>query len=269
MRTSLRKRTPGAQAGVTFASFGVNIRLELSDSTLREAVERILPPGWQPIRAGRSAAHFGLDRIGPEAYRVTVAQDVWFEGAGLDMALGTLDAQMRLFIATNAPGHVFVHAGVVAADGRALVLPGESFSGKSTLVKALIDAGATYYSDEYAVLDEHGRVHPYPRPVSIRASASVEEHDVGDSGGAVGDSASELAVVAITRYRPGGEWRPRTLSSGQGTTALLANTVPARARPRSSLRAVARAVGGALVIESERGEAAAVAPELLAHLAAR
>ncbi len=30
-------------------------------------------------------------------------------------------------------------------------------------------AGATYYSDEYAVLDEDARVHPYPRRLSLRA----------------------------------------------------------------------------------------------------
>jgi hypothetical protein len=34
-----------------------------------------------------------------------------------------------------------------------------SYSGKTTLVSELIRAGATYYSDEYAVIDERGRVH--------------------------------------------------------------------------------------------------------------
>ena len=64
---------------------------------------------------------------------------------------------------------MFVHAGVVAVDGRALLLPGGSFTGKTTLVAALLRAGAQYGSDEYAVLDEAGLVLPaYPRPLSIR-----------------------------------------------------------------------------------------------------
>ena len=64
-------------------------------------------------------------------------------------------------VANYAPDRVFVHAGVVAWRGRALVLPGTSFAGKTTLVAELVRAGAIYYSDEYAVLDEQGRVHPY------------------------------------------------------------------------------------------------------------
>ena len=35
-------------------------------------------------------------------------------------------------------------------------------------MKALLRAGATYYSDEYALLDESGRVHPFARKLSLR-----------------------------------------------------------------------------------------------------
>ncbi len=31
-------------------------------------------------------------------------------------------------------------------------------TGKTTLVKAMVEAGATYYSDEFAVLDKEGLV---------------------------------------------------------------------------------------------------------------
>ena len=72
------------------------------------------------------------------------------------------------YVAEEARRGVFVHAGVVGWKGRALVLPGKSGAGKTTLVAELIRAGATYYSDEYAVLDERGRVHPYARPLAVR-----------------------------------------------------------------------------------------------------
>src|SRR4051794_20574153 len=48
------------------------------------------------------------------------------------------------------------------------VIPRVSHSGKTTLVAALVRAGATYYSDEYAVFDAQGSVHPYARPLGIR-----------------------------------------------------------------------------------------------------
>ena len=61
-----------------------------------------------------------------------------------------------------------MHAGVVGWNGRALLLPGRTLSGKTTLVAELLRAGATYYSDELAVLDARGRVHPFPKPLAIR-----------------------------------------------------------------------------------------------------
>ena len=64
---------------------------------------------------------------------------------------------------------IFIHAGVVAQDGVAIALPGVSFAGKTTLVSALVRAGAVYYSDEFAVIDKRGVVNPYPKALSVRA----------------------------------------------------------------------------------------------------
>ena len=70
-----------------------------------------------------------------------------------NFALDEIEARIRVQVATSSETRVFVHAGVVGWHGRAIVIPGESRSGKSELVTALVQAGATYYSDEYAVLD--------------------------------------------------------------------------------------------------------------------
>ena len=45
--------------------------------------------------------------------------------------------------------------------------------------------------------------------------------------------------------------------------ALLSNTLPARDRPADALAVTRRAVGDAIVLEGERGEADLVAPALL------
>jgi hypothetical protein len=66
-------------------------------------------------------------------------------------------------VAENARRWIFVHAGVVAWRGQAIVIPGATQSGKTSLVAALVRAGAEYFSDEYAVFDARGRVHPLPR----------------------------------------------------------------------------------------------------------
>jgi hypothetical protein len=48
---------------------------------------------------------------------------------------------------------------------------------------------------------------------------------------------------------------------------LLANTVPAQERPADVMPVISRAAEGAIVIESDRGEADEVAAALLADLA--
>ena len=73
---------------------------------------------------------------------------------------------------------VFLHAGVIGWRDRAFVFPGPSFAGKSTLIAELVRAGATYYSDEYAVVDEDGRVHPYARALQMRQSGGSVQSGV-------------------------------------------------------------------------------------------
>ena len=253
---------------MSFEAFGVQVELTLGDPELETSVREILPPRRRPCTPAASAGRFGLWQTAGDAYEVTFDGAPGLQHATLPVALTLLDAQIRLFIAANARDWTFVHAGVVTREGRALVIPGESFSGKTMLVRALIDAGATYYSDEYAVLDEAGLVHAYPRPLSIRSADgnTARERRTVDLGASADDEGTRLGVVAVTRYRPGGAWRPKRLSSGQGLVALLANTVPAQERPEESLRTLRRAVAGATVLEGERGEAGPVASALLDEL---
>jgi len=77
---------------------------------------------------------------------------------------------------------------VVAWEGKGIVIPGRSFSGKSTLVAELLRAGATYYSDEYAVFDKHGRVHPFPKDLEMRTNGDWKQtrHAAESFGGRTG-----------------------------------------------------------------------------------
>ena len=250
---------------MSFEAFGVQVEVALGDAELEGAVDEILPPGRTACKPDASAGRFGLYQTGEDAYEVTFGGFPSMAHATLDVALTMLDAQMRLFIAANARDWLFVHAGVVVRGGRALVIPGDSFSGKTTLVRALVNAGATYYSDEYAVLDDDGGVHPYPRRLSIRTGdgGEMRERQAPDNSAAAGDDSAALGMVVVTRYREGAEWQPKRLSPGQGLVALLANTVPAQERPEESLRTLRRAMQRASVLQGDRGDAGPVAAALL------
>ena len=77
-----------------------------------------------------------------------------------------------------------------------------SHVGKSTLVTALLRAGATYYSDEYAVIDGRGQVYPYARRLSLRATSSEPRRrcgpeEFGGGAGFAGVAATLKASAAV------------------------------------------------------------------------
>ncbi len=184
-----------------------------------------------------------------------------------DQVFEALESDLRLYIAEHARRRVFVHAAVVGWRGAAIIIPGRSFSGKSTLVAELVRAGATYYSDEYAVFDYRGRVHPYWKPLSIRESGDTgwRKHPIEMLGGRFGRRPLPVGLILVCRYRQGAQWRPRSISAGEGALALLANTVSARRQPEAALSALGRAVSRASVLKGARGEATEVVEFVLRY----
>jgi hypothetical protein len=182
-----------------------------------------------------------------------------------DEVFNTLESDLRLFVAEAARHRVFVHAGVVGWKGRAIVIPGRSFTGKSTLVAELVKAGATYYSDEYAVLDSHGRVHPFLKPLEIREQGKTRQSKVSVSelGGQAGKKALPAGLVLVTHFQEGGKWRPRKLSPGKGTLELLANTVSARRKPEQALAMLQQLAARANILKGVRGHATEIAHSIL------
>jgi hypothetical protein len=179
-------------------------------------------------------------------------------------AFDMLAADVQVYVAEMAPDRVFVHAGAIGWKGRAIILPGRSGSGKSTLTAGLVRAGATYYSDEYAVLDERGRVHPYPRPLSMRREGAGPLRMTAQGlGGAIGVEPLRVGLVVLSNYRPGGRWRPRVLSAGRAVLEVIAHTVSIRRQPEAALAVLRRALADATSLQGERGEATALVTELL------
>jgi hypothetical protein len=262
----------GWAGGVRFVSYGRRIGVRVNDLRVLPQVLELLPPGrtassspfvrrLYSIFVGGNGARAGVRRLHlayADSLRIARTSE-------LTTALDAFDSDLRLHVAERARGRVFVHAGVVGWRGRAIVIAGRSFSGKSSLVAALVRAGATYYSDEYAVFDERGRVHPFLSPLSLRGKDAERptRHGAESLGRPPGGKPLRVGLVAVSEYRPGARWRPRHLTPGQGILALLANTVPARERPAAALAALQQAVANAPVLKGKRGEAAEVADLLL------
>ena len=261
-------RASKSPAPIAFESYGVRVVVSADDPGLLRRIEPVLPENRRTCEADDPQLRYLLRSDGGAAYDVMSGELTACLSAELDVALAVLESQIRAGVAVTSTEGIFVHAGVVAHGDRAVLVPGASFSGKSTLVGSLVRRGAAYLSDEYAVLDSDGLVHPYPKPLSMRVDGTAERSlsRVESIGGVQGEEALPVGLIAVTSFRPGAVWRPKRWSAGQGALALLANTVPARVRPAESMRAVRAACEAALVLEGERGEADEAAPELLAAL---
>lgn len=201
-------------------------------------------------------ARWGVDVDGAPALR-----DLPDAGEALRLAAGHAEHVM----AELAVGFVFVHAGVVAFDDRAVVLPGHSFHGKTTAVRALVEAGATYYSDEFAVLDPDGLVHPYARDLSVRPPTGHAPAPVTPAalGATVGSTPIPVGVVVLAHYRAGARWAPRRLTPGAGVLALMGHTVPARRNPPLVLDVLSKVAERAPVLKGARGDVDTFVPRLL------
>jgi hypothetical protein len=251
-----KRNGPARRQSFTFGSFGLVAELASDAPDLLNGAEAMLPPGWRVVD-GRPRVHFGLWTNG----WITV------NGAPADWApqreatLLRLGSVVRHHLATVAPEFTFVHAGVVDAGGCGIVIPGRSYTGKSTLVAELLRLGATYVSDEYAVLDRSGLVHPFAKPLSIRGGTL--ERLVPAPPDQVAKEPVRAGLIVLTAHARGAEWRPSIRSHAEGAMALLDNTVSARLRPGAALSATSRLARDAVVLVGRRGEAADAARALL------
>ncbi len=263
----------GWATGMSFVADGLRIGVRVNDAKLEEALLRRLPPAWRPTSSPVVDRLYSVV-VGGDGPRPGVRRfNVLYAGVGrlirsmnLDEVLERLEADLRLYVAEWARTKLFVHAGVVAWQGLAIVLPGRSYSGKSTLVEALVRAGATYYSDEYAVFDARGRVRPYQVPLSLRGEPGAPPQKLYVETPIRSRRLKPLPVglIAVATYKPSAHWRPRPLPPGQAVLSLLANTVAARRIPEKVLTRLAQVVQGTTVVRGSRGEADETARSLLA-----
>jgi hypothetical protein len=266
----------GWAAGLSFVSHGVRIGIRVNDAEALERVAVHLPPESKPsgssvvdelcsLLVGGSTRAPGVRRYNLLYWGIgRVARTL-----DSDEVFQALESLLHMVVSTRAPRKLFVRAAVVGWRGRALVICGPPSSGKTTLAEALVRAGATYYSDQYAVFDARGRVHAYPSP-----PPSLRNGDGGQARkcpvemlvGRIGTKPLPVGLVVVTQYRPGTRWRPRVSTSGQALLALLAETVQVRRRPKVALAICRRIAASATTLRGKRGEAGDIALPLLNQL---
>jgi hypothetical protein len=262
----------GWAEGLAFSAFGVGVGARVNVPGVLLRLLPLLPPGWKKSRRLVAQRVYSLmvaeggERAGMRRLHVLYADSARLaRGAGLDLVLEAFEADLHLHTAEASSDMTFLHAGVVGWQGRAILVPGRSFSGKTTLVREMLRLGATYYSDEFAVVDNLGLVHPFARPLGIReeGSGAQTKYTAERLGATTGVGPLPVGIAVISEYQKGAQWRPDPLSQAQGALELLANSVAVRRQPHKTLIRIHELARQAVFLKGTRGEAREAASSIL------
>jgi hypothetical protein len=252
-----------------FESYGVHVRICGNDTELindaTKVARKSLLENLRKIKGERIDQSFELIRS-PKGGSFRMEQNgeyvTW--GRSRRKFLKFFDSMIRVAVGEHAVDRVFLHSGVVGWKGKAILIPADSFKGKSTLVTELVRQGASYLSDEFAVLDENGLVYPFARDISRRSEQYVPfELTVKDLGGTVETVPRPVGFVLLTEYRARAVWRPKILSPGNGLMKILPFALSLNSRPEFSLKVLHNVSTRAIIASGTRGSAELFARTLL------
>jgi hypothetical protein len=243
-----------------FSLLGCEFEIRHAPAAVWGAIRDRLPPVEISAQTAPPLRRYSIAADG-ERFIVARARRRSSPASSVGTAAELVVDDVEVALSRALEGRILVHAGAVVWRGRAILLPGRSGSGKSELVAALVRAGAEYLSDEFAVLDREGKVHPYPRPLALRRPSGTSRIAVKTDDSASGPVA--VGGVAFLRYRAATEWAPHSISAGAAFLGLLQNTLSCRFRLDDARRILRRVVASAPAIAGDRGEADEVIPSLL------
>ena len=239
-------------------AFGVHFRLTAGCTNAYATLDQYAFPWLRRMeaKAGRPDLDLYIDQAAGE-FRLAVGDDVV---AAASEPLGLVRALIQVLdeaVVQRISSLRAVHAGVVAWRGRVLLFPGATHAGKSALVTEFLRRGATYFSDEYALIDADGFVHPYARPLLVRDGGD-EQHPVlaRELNAPIGAVPSRVGWIFALAYKPESGWSVNAMSQGEAVMALLGNTPHTLVDSPQMVSIFQRAVAEAQCFAGTRGDAA-------------
>ena len=243
----------------TFNSFGVTVAIESNTPELLDEASAIarnsLLGRLKAVKAKTPGVMFQLDQHGPQSYRMYMNDEPMVSARSRWKFLKFFDAVLRATVGEYAPDLVFLHAGVVGWKGKAIVMPADSFQGKSTITAELVRRGASYYSDDFGIIDPNGQVHAFPRTISLRDGGRLVDLTPESLGASRNEPPIPVGLVLFTEYKPKAKWRPRISTAGQGALEMIPYALSFRQNPEFCLRVLNLVAASAIIASSPRGTA--------------
>lgn len=260
------------ESNFSFSSFGVGVRLDFDDADLLARFKESLGRVFRNTLVEKARGE-GDQVISVSCGDSSGVFKYFFQGEKLDFKgseselFHLLRTLVRVTVAANTREKLFIHAGAVGWRGRGLILPAQSFAGKTSLVVELCRLGATYYSDEYAVIDDEGHLHPFPKDLSIRGPGGRHDRrdaEISEFGGSLAVEALPTSLILFSSFEDGlRAWNPSPITAGEALLRLIPHMIAFPKDPEFCLR-----IGGILVensahFEALRGDVKEFAPRVL------
>lgn len=155
------------------SAFGAVVEITSLDREILDQCAATLPGYWLKAEDRQPDICFDITTTThkPERERHFLFRE---NGSPLGGAINGAQVQRRLakrmdyYLGAYARNCAFLHSGIVFHAGRAILIPGLSHAGKSTLTAALVRAGAHYVSDDIAVIDRTGQAYFLHRKINLR-----------------------------------------------------------------------------------------------------
>lgn len=264
-RARLGTRAP---VGGTIRGWGVSVSVGAGDLGLMQLVTRALPKGFELRRIAQQREIAGEIVVVRElgGFTQKARGFVQYRGRSQKELTEAFNAELDRRASIESTRFAFLHAACVSKNGRALLIPGVSYSGKSTLAAALAKAGARFFSDDMAPIDRQGRVHPFARDIGLRPRLGAVAKRVRPSSLGARTAARPVKVHAawVGRFKPERQGvTAERCSPQEAFSALLQHAPGTTVRPEVVIRAIARLATNALVYRGERGNAASATDDLL------
>ncbi len=243
-----------------FECYGAKIGIRADDASLLPKIREILPSVSRECRFDEAENVVSLIVSGGErANGLYFNREPALEFDEFDDALLEFieDKILMVLAAVSLPAKLYLHAGAVVWKGAGILIPGNTFSGKTTLVRSLIQAGAIYYSDDCIVLDDRNRMLPFPRELAIRTPGGRIFRDAAHFGAANGVEPCRIDLILFSIFEENAVWQPSPLSPGESVLELLNNFYfkPSIGdAPREIFKILTNLAARAEVFRGKRGE---------------
>lgn len=198
-----------------------------------------------------------------------IAQDELVSAKALREVPELVAGSLRFELAERVEGHIFVDAAVVGWQGHAILMLGDRWSGRTSLMLEFLRSGAEFYSHSFAVINSEGHVLPFPQ------SPAFLNRD-GTSGRIwpvrqllCGVDPLPIGIIIDHPLIPGASFRPRAASPANAVKSIFGRAVNARRLGTSAFQGVQRAITDALTFEGPRDDPAPVVRFALDTIAER